>query len=117
MIQLKDIKMKPKLISLFLIVGLLPMVIAAWWGSHLATKSLMEKSYGQLEAVREINKKQIEAYFTTMEGQLHVIKDNPFIHEKLAEFDEAFMKAGDSIDSDVWRKLAKKWDPTFKEIT
>ena len=58
MTTLKDIKMKPKLIGLFLIVGLIPLVLVGWWSSKLATDALMAKSYGQLENVREIKKAQ-----------------------------------------------------------
>ena len=63
MIQLKDIKMKPKLIGLFLAVGIIPLVIVGFWSSRLATEALMEKTYGQLESVRGIKKAQIEKYF------------------------------------------------------
>ncbi|MCP4714929.1 MAG: hypothetical protein GY868_07420, partial [Deltaproteobacteria bacterium] len=52
--------MKPKLIGLFLIVGIIPLAITGWWSAQLATEALMEKSYGQLEAVRGIKKGQIE---------------------------------------------------------
>lgn len=54
MIKLKNIKMKPKLIGIFLLVGLIPLICVGWWSGHLAKKSLMEKSYGQLEAMREV---------------------------------------------------------------
>ena len=62
--RLKDIKMKPKLIGLFLIVGIIPLVIVGWWASRLTTESLMEKSFGQLESVRGIKKAQIDHEFS-----------------------------------------------------
>ena len=48
--------MKPKLIGLFLLAGIVPLVIVGWWSANLATDALMEKSYGQLEAVRGIKR-------------------------------------------------------------
>lgn len=63
MIKLQDIKMKPKLTGLFLLVGLLPLAIVGWWSSELATEALMEKSYAQLRNVRENKKMQIEQFF------------------------------------------------------
>ena len=72
-LKLKDIKMKPKLIGLFLVVGLIPLIIVGWWSSRLATESLMEKSYGQLEAVRGIKKAQIEKFFAEREGDMGVL--------------------------------------------
>lgn len=52
MIKLKNIKMKPKLIGIFLLVGMIPLIGVGWWSSHLAKQSLMEDAYGQLEAMR-----------------------------------------------------------------
>ena len=63
MLRLKDIKMKPKLMGLFLVIGLIPMTIGGWWAGRLATRSLMEKSFGQLESVRGIKAHQIEKFF------------------------------------------------------
>ncbi|MCP4623402.1 MAG: hypothetical protein GY850_07685, partial [bacterium] len=75
MLKLKDIKMKPKLIGLFLIVGIIPLAITGWWSARLATEALMEKSYGQLEAVRGIKKAQIEKYFSERQGDMGVLMD------------------------------------------
>ena len=58
--NLNNVKMKPKLISLFLLVGCIPLAIVGWWGANLAEKALIKQSYNQLEGVREIKKKQIE---------------------------------------------------------
>ena len=73
MVKLKDIKMKPKLMGLFLLIGLIPLSIVGYWSSHLATQALMEKSYGQLQAVREIKRAQIEKYFTERQGDMAVL--------------------------------------------
>ena len=63
MFKLKNVSLKPKLIGLFLIVGIVPLAMVGFWSSNLATKALMEKSYNQLEGVREIKKSTIETYF------------------------------------------------------
>ncbi|KKL16573.1 hypothetical protein LCGC14_2494200, partial [marine sediment metagenome] len=73
MVNLKDIKMKPKLIGLFLIVGLIPLALVGFMASNLATSALMEKSYNQLESVREIKKAQIEKYFAERKGDMGVL--------------------------------------------
>ncbi|MFP4032146.1 MAG: methyl-accepting chemotaxis protein [Desulfococcaceae bacterium] len=65
--------MKPKLIALFLAVGLLPIALVGFWSSRLATDSLMRTAFGQLEAVREIKKRQIERFFQEREGDLSVL--------------------------------------------
>jgi methyl-accepting chemotaxis protein len=68
--------MKPKLIGLFLLVGLIPPGIVGWWSSRLATDALMKKSYGQLVAVREIKKSQIENFFAERRGDLNILVEN-----------------------------------------
>ncbi len=73
MVKLKDIKMKPKLIGLFLLVGIIPLLIVGWWSSRLASNALMEKSFSQLESVREIKKEQIAKYFAEREGDMGVL--------------------------------------------
>ena len=73
MINLKEIKTKPKLIALFLIIGLLPLTIIGFRSINLATDALMEKSYGQLESVRGIKKAQIEKYFAGRRGDMGVL--------------------------------------------
>ena len=73
MIKLKNIKMKPKLMLLFILVGIVPLALVSWWGARLFTDALMEKSYGQLEAVREIKKHQIEKFFSERKGDMGVL--------------------------------------------
>ncbi|MGD9158375.1 MAG: methyl-accepting chemotaxis protein [Desulfobacteraceae bacterium] len=70
MVSLKNIKMKPKLIGLFLTVGLIPMVFVGWWSSNKATEALMKKSYDALTAVREIKKSEIEKFFKENQGDM-----------------------------------------------
>ncbi len=72
-LRLKDIRMKPKLISLFLAVGILPLALVGWWAVRTASNSLMEKSYNQLESVRGVKKAQIESYFQERAGDMGVL--------------------------------------------
>jgi len=56
MFSLKNVKMKPKLISLFLIAGIVPIVIVGFFSSFKAQKSLIHDAHNQLTSVREIKK-------------------------------------------------------------
>ena len=73
MLRLKDIRMKPKLIGLFLLVGLIPLALIGWWSSKLATDALMNTSFNQLSSVRDIKKVQIEKFFADRQGDLGVL--------------------------------------------
>ncbi len=87
MINLKNLKMKPKLIAMFLLVGLVPLTIIGLIASNLASKALMEKSYGQLKSVREIKKTQVEKYFQERQGEIGVLEETVSTLRK-----EAFLK-------------------------
>jgi methyl-accepting chemotaxis protein len=156
MLRLKDIKMKPKLTVLFVLVGLIPLALIGWWSSRLAQNALMDKSYAQLEAVREIKKNQIQKffnerkgdmgvlvetvstlrkatfekldaiqmikreqlmeYFEIMRNQLGLLAHDPYAINALNAFAQAFEEAGDTVDSEAWKALAKQYDIRFQDI-
>jgi len=55
--SLKNMKMKPKLIFLFLFAGFISLVPVSLWSGLKAWESLMESAYAQLESIRELKKK------------------------------------------------------------
>jgi methyl-accepting chemotaxis protein len=100
MAGLKDIKMKPKLILLFLLVGLIPLAATGWIANKLAAKSLMQASFNQMESVREIKKAQIEKYFIERQGDIGV----------LAEMVKTLKKSGtDLLSTDFFTKFKEMY--------
>ena len=73
MFNLKNIRMKPKLIGLFLLAGLIPLAVVGWFSSDRSSESLMGVSFSQLKSVREIKKVQIEKYFEERRGDMEVL--------------------------------------------
>jgi len=71
--RLQDVKMLPKLISLLLLVSLIPVAIVAFWSTTQAKEALIEQSYQQLTAVREIKKTQIEGYLNSSLNDIDVL--------------------------------------------
>lgn len=84
MLRLKDIRMKPKLIGLFLGVGLIPLLLIGWWSSQVSSDALLQQSFQQMESVREIKKSQIEKYFQERKGDLTVLTETVSILRKNA---------------------------------
>ncbi len=70
---LNNIKMKPKLIGLFLLVGLIPLAVVAGFSMIRAQQALTNQAYNNLEAVHEIKKSQIEKYFEERQGDMGVL--------------------------------------------
>ena len=87
MIKLKNIRMKPKLIGIFLLVGMLPLIGVGWWSSHLAKDALMEDAYSQLEAMREVKKAQVQRFFGERQSDMGVLADT-VQSLKMAEFNK-----------------------------
>ncbi|MFO7780430.1 MAG: hypothetical protein R6W94_02255, partial [Spirochaetia bacterium] len=71
MFRLKDIKLKPKLISLFLLVGLVPLAVVGFWSSNMSGNALMSDSYAQLRAIRDIKSNQVESYFAGVNDEIY----------------------------------------------
>ena len=73
MFNLNDIKMRPKLLGLFLLVGLIPLAIIGWYSQKSAGDALMHASFNQLKSVQQIKKTQIENYFKERQGDMGVL--------------------------------------------
>ncbi len=65
---LNNIKMRTKLIVLFLLVGLVPLAIATGVGIFRASSALQIQALNKLEAVEKIKKQQVETYFHERES-------------------------------------------------
>lgn len=59
-----------KQIAILLLVGLLPMLVAAFLADKVAEKEISKQAYGQLEAVRDIKAQSIQRYLSTTKEQL-----------------------------------------------
>ncbi len=113
MLSHKNVKMKPKLIGLFLLVGVIPLALVGFWSAIQSTKSLMDQSFNQLTAIREIKKIQIEKYFAEREGDMGdalVPADNPFVHQAFKALDAAFEAAGGAIGGRYKVHTSEKYD-------
>jgi len=72
---LHNISLKPKLIGIFLLIGLIPLAFIAWLSSEKASQSLHDQAKAQLSAVREIKKNQIERYFQERESDIQALSN------------------------------------------
>ena len=75
MFSLKNVKMKPKLITFFMIVGLVPLILVGFWSARISSDALKDSSFQQLVAMRETKKSQISRYFQERQGDMGVVVD------------------------------------------
>jgi methyl-accepting chemotaxis protein len=82
--------MGAKVIVLFLIAGLVPFGITGVISYNSASTSLKQQSFNQLVSVREIKKKQIEDYFSTIRKQVQTLSGDRMVIDAMQEFKVAF---------------------------
>ena len=75
MMSLNDVRMKPKLISLFLMVGIIPLAIAVWISFRNSSATIQAQAFNQLKGVRDIKKAQIEKFFGERQGDMEVLTE------------------------------------------
>ena len=95
-----------KLVTAFLLIGLLPLLISGFLSLKKASDSLESASFNQLTGVREIKKSQIESYFTERKGDLEVLVKTVNTIQ-----DEAFnsLNAIQANKKQAVEQLAKQW--------
>ncbi len=71
--MLNNIRIRPKFIGLFLIVGLIPLIVVASFSALQARDTLTRQAYANLQAVREVRKKHLEAYFSECQADMGVL--------------------------------------------
>ncbi|MCB2211717.1 HAMP domain-containing protein [bacterium] len=102
--NLNSLRMKPKLIILFMVVGLVPVFVVSWLSLHRASDALMEKSFDQLTAIRAAKVVQIEDYFDLRMADIKVYANNTAVAMAADRFAKAFEEGG--IGSSQWNE----WD-------
>jgi len=74
MLLFKNIKMGPKLITLFLCIGIIPLIFIAGWSSQQASNAIKDQVFKELEAIREIKKKELNDFFIERKNNLEVLQ-------------------------------------------
>jgi len=86
--KLADLRMRPKLVILFVLTGIIPLLIAGYYGSQLASQALMKKSFSQLTAVQTIRTGQLEAVFSQRSTELRMLAGS----EQILDFSQKLIK-------------------------
>ena len=127
--MLSNMKMKPKLIALFLLVGITPLVLVAWIALSQATgaldqanstaaRALEKQVFEQLTAIRQNKKVAIESYFQTIEDQILTFSEDRMVVDAMREFKQVFRtyRAENRLDAGQiarQRRLLRNYYSTF----
>jgi methyl-accepting chemotaxis protein len=74
-VSLKNLKIGPKLIAAFLIIGIIPFAVIGLVALDRASGALSNQAFNQLEGVRGIKKAQIESFFAERKGDMGVLME------------------------------------------
>lgn len=105
------ITLNAKIITLFVIAGLLPFIITGALSYRIASKSLYEQSFNHLTSVRDIKKRQIEGYFERIRLDTSALSEDPTICSAMKEMKRAFREIG----AEKVHELYVKKNPLRKE--
>jgi tubulin-specific chaperone A len=85
------LKLKPKLVGLFLSVSLAFIPFASWWADYQSSKALKEDAFRQLEALRENKRAGVERHFQTLSSLLQTQTANPSVIQALENLRNRFL--------------------------
>ena len=115
-------KLGPKLLASFLLVGLLPLAIAGIISSGAAKKALTQAAFEKLEAITQTRKNQVEEYFRQLFNELESLtmsQDAYFLYEKLDSYDnvsDTTEKGPYDINQDEYRQIVKEDARNFTRL-
>jgi methyl-accepting chemotaxis protein len=73
--KLINLRLGPKLIAAFLLIGIIPFAIVGFVSSNNSGEALQEQAFNQLGGVRGIKKAQIEKFFGERQGDMGVLME------------------------------------------
>ncbi len=79
-----------KLIALFLIIGLIPLIIVAYITLNSATEGLEEAAFSQLESVQNVRANQINDFFHERLSGVEVLSNSINVTESMRDLDRLF---------------------------
>jgi len=107
--RIKDIKIKPKLMTFFLLTGIVPVIILLFVSATNMNKALLKEAFGKLEAVQQIKAKQINSFLHERMGDVEVYANNSAVVAATERFCKAFTEEG--IEGESWNQ----WDQSHGE--
>ena len=85
-----NLRLSTKLITSFLLVGLIPFIVIAWIAVSVAKEGLINARFDQLRSLREIKAQQIEDNFEVIRNQAKTLSNSTMIVDAMREFRAAF---------------------------
>ena len=116
---LQKLKLRSKLLTSFLAVGLVPFAIITFMAIIQANRALNKQAFGQLLSMRDVKKAQVETYMQTMKDQIITFSEDHMIVDAMTQLSRDFMaftrenNLSSTQISDLRNKLATYYSGDF----
>jgi methyl-accepting chemotaxis protein len=87
---LKNCSLNKKILLAFFVIGIIPFLAAGFASLKKAGSSLQNQSFNQLESIREIKKRELERYFSTLKNQIITFSENSMVVDAMEHFERGF---------------------------
>ncbi len=113
-----------RMIASHLGVGLIPLLfigITLWLIASQGLKTVggqgvaavEQAAYEELQMICQIKEKQVNSFFKKMEGEMFMLRDNPWLLQLFSSLNQAFAGTG---AAGSWRQLAEDNDSLFRDV-
>lgn len=119
MLRSRDIKMKPKLIGVFLLAGIIPLIIITLIIINRVEKVMLKQAFDKLKAVKVVKKNQIINFFDDTFIDLETFsgsRDVVALFDRLMQYSKNIGTAHDgpfNVSTDEYEKI---WEEYGKQI-
>lgn len=111
--KFKNLKISTKIIVIFLIIGITGISALGYLSFRQSKKALMDKSYEQLIAIRQIKKNQVESFFAERFGDIKVYANNTAIEMAVERFVTAYNEGG--LAGELYREYERLHGSKLKQ--
>ena len=111
-LRLKDVRIRPKLLSLFILTGIIPLLTVGYFETKWSKDSLISEAFGRLTTIQQIRKDQIEKYFQEVFADTQILAASDRILDLVAAIED-FERVEKAMPSESLDTQGE----TFKKIT
>src|SRR6056297_3266642 len=111
--MMKNLSLKFKLITIFILIGLIPFGVIALISWNNSKTAIEEQVIDKLQAVQQIKTNQLSSFFDERKGDITVLSENQTLINALKAYEDGFEQGG--INSQPW-KAANETYGTFLEL-
>ncbi len=116
-----DIPIRTKLIATCIVIGIVPLLVAGFYGEWLVTNSLIDKSFNNLLTIQSLRKKQVETSFKRFFNDLDTLATSRRLGNLIEELEEYRHQSDVAFSSPfpvktaLYQKIVEKYHRPYRE--